>query len=259
MVKLIVFDLDGTFLNSEHHYDTKVLSLIEALKEQKYLFGIATGRPFFAVTSLFDNIFKYFDFVVTNNGSEYFTEDNYHSISKLTMNQVMDVVEIAGEYKSNIISVNEDKFVIDFPTNYTGQLSTIGSVIVGDHDYTGTYNHPKIMIHDDEAILDKIQYSLSHSEQSFDFVKSQHDLLEFVPKGVDKMSTIKTYIKDNINEEIHITTFGDNHNDFNLINEADIGIAMNNAVPEIKKIADLTISSNDEDSIIHYLSSLLTE
>lgn len=38
-----------------------------------------------------------------------------------------------------------------------------------------------------------------------------------------------------------------------MLDYAGIGIAMGNAIPEIKKIADITTQSNDEDGVAKFL------
>jgi hydroxymethylpyrimidine pyrophosphatase-like HAD family hydrolase len=38
-----------------------------------------------------------------------------------------------------------------------------------------------------------------------------------------------------------------------MLEYAGIGVAMGNAIPEIKQIADITVGSNDDDGVANYL------
>ena len=67
-------------------------------------------------------------------------------------------------------------------------------------------------------------------------------LVQNIPKGYKK-------------EEI--IAFGDGHNDISMVNYAGFGVAMGNAVEELKNIADEITLSNDEDGIAHTLYKYL--
>lgn len=50
-----------------------------------------------------------------------------------------------------------------------------------------------------------------------------------------------------------VIAFGDNLNDIPMLKSADLGIAVANAHPQVKEVADLTIPPNTEDSVIKYI------
>ncbi len=56
-----------------------------------------------------------------------------------------------------------------------------------------------------------------------------------------------------------ITAFGDDYADIGMLQLCGTGIAMGNAIDEVKEKADLVIGSNDEDGIAEYLEPLFTE
>lgn len=43
--------------------------------------------------------------------------------------------------------------------------------------------------------------------------------------------------------------FGDGGNDISIIEQAAVGVAMGNSVPELKKVADYVTTSVDEDGV----------
>ena len=54
-------------------------------------------------------------------------------------------------------------------------------------------------------------------------------------------------------ESHSVTVFGDNTNDIKMMEIADTSVAVSNAVPEVKAVADEVIRSNQEDGVINYI------
>lgn len=54
-----------------------------------------------------------------------------------------------------------------------------------------------------------------------------------------------------------IIAFGDDFADMGMLKLCGLGVAMGNAIEEVKNSADLVIGSNDEDGIAAYLEACL--
>jgi hypothetical protein len=54
-----------------------------------------------------------------------------------------------------------------------------------------------------------------------------------------------------------IAAFGDDTNDIDLLNYAGVGIAMDNALPEVKSAADMVCKSNDEDGLAEWVEEFI--
>ncbi|MBQ9135222.1 MAG: HAD hydrolase family protein, partial [Lachnospiraceae bacterium] len=50
-----------------------------------------------------------------------------------------------------------------------------------------------------------------------------------------------------------ITAFGDDFADIGMLKLCGVGVAMGNAIDEVKEIADFVIGRNDEDGIAEYV------
>ena len=53
----------------------------------------------------------------------------------------------------------------------------------------------------------------------------------------------------------NVIAFGDDYADIDMLKLSGIGIAMGNAIKEVKEAADIIIGSNDEDGIAVYLEN----
>ena len=82
---------------------------------------------------------------------------------------------------------------------------------------------------------------------------------EFTPLGVDKVRALKdTFEVLGINQD-EVMSFGDAPNDLTMIKWAKVGVAMGNAVDEVKAEADYVTTDNNSDGIADALEHLVPE
>ena len=148
-------------------------------------------------------------------------------------------------------------------------------VTVGDDDY---YIHPEVIaandirfwgscgrqLNDPWQLLHMTVRSLAfvgnrdqvrHIEETFPTLKlpmfaSGHGA-DVVEKGISKADGLRRLAayfgeKEDLSDTV---AFGDSMNDLEIIREAGIGVAMGNAVEELKKAADYVTSAIDEDGV----------
>lgn len=77
---------------------------------------------------------------------------------------------------------------------------------------------------------------------------------EFTAQGIDKAKALDTILIPMGYKREEMIAFGDGHNDATMVKYAGIGVAMANAVDELKAIADQVTFSNEEDGIAYTLS-----
>jgi hypothetical protein len=71
--------------------------------------------------------------------------------------------------------------------------------------------------------------------------------------GIDKAHALDTVLRPLGIQRDEVISFGDGHNDLSIINYAGIGIAMGNAVEDLKQAANDITLTNDEDGIYYSL------
>lgn len=76
-------------------------------------------------------------------------------------------------------------------------------------------------------------------------------ILEIYAPGVSKASAIKRLRRDT--GASRLTVFGDNLNDIPMMEIADVAVAVDNALPQVKAAADIVIGPNTEDSVARYI------
>ncbi|VYT70290.1 Sugar phosphatase YidA [Clostridium tertium] len=80
---------------------------------------------------------------------------------------------------------------------------------------------------------------------------------EFTAKGIDKAKALDSVLIPMGYKNEEMIAFGDGHNDASMIKYAGIGVAMENAVDDLKAIANEVTLSNEEDGIAYTLSKYI--
>ena len=72
---------------------------------------------------------------------------------------------------------------------------------------------------------------------------------EITNKNVNKWTALEVLLKKLEIKKEELITIGDNVNDKEMIENAGLGIVVGNSSPEMKRIADETVASNNEDGV----------
>ena len=80
---------------------------------------------------------------------------------------------------------------------------------------------------------------------------------EFVPKGFTKATGIQAVLDHFGASRNDVIAFGDSMNDYDMLTFAKVGVAMGNAVDELKAAADVVTSSVADDGVAGYINNVL--
>lgn len=86
-----------------------------------------------------------------------------------------------------------------------------------------------------------------------DILLPQTGLIDLYAPGVSKAKAVRE-LAAKVGAE-RIVVFGDNLNDLPMMREADVAVAVDNALPEVKAEADVVIGPNYEDSVPRYIAA----
>ena len=74
-----------------------------------------------------------------------------------------------------------------------------------------------------------------------------------MPAGVNKAAGLKQLLAHFGDDFSNLMAFGDEENDLEMIQAAGIGVAMENAIPQVKAVAQAVTKNNDADGVAYYL------
>lgn len=254
MPKLIVLDLDGTLLKSDKTISKETLSVLDACMKKGHKMVIATARPPRVCHDFIPDILKR-EYVVYYNGAEiysnyrkiyskYISEMSAEKIIRFLYNNYPDAItsmEIENKLYSNL-PVGDLFGNIEYElVNYKDIKYQPAAKILVDLTKIGDPGHIKAFIPSDCRMV----------------VTDGGILGQIMAEGVSKMEAIKFILNNWSLTMRDVVAFGDDYNDLEIMKESGTGVAMGNAVEELKQAAKYVSKTNDEDGVAYFLNEFL--
>lgn len=278
MYKLIAIDIDGTLLNSKSELTERTIDVLKRASEKGIYIVLTSGR----MTSVVNEFCKKIGadkFLIAENGASIVDMQKGEIIYKryIPKEVVLDVVDICEEnniyymvYTNKELIVRNLKHMALFfyKQNYNpnARLEThiAGRSYIEDleDDFT------KIMICDeDRAVYNSIVNKLNkieaidvttipHVSTKTLTVGTEEKTISYIyadiaAKDTNKWSAIEVLINVLGIKPEEVIAIGDNINDIQMIQNAGLGVAMENGSPVVKEIANVIAPSNDEDGVAY--------
>ncbi|HHY65255.1 MAG TPA: Cof-type HAD-IIB family hydrolase [Clostridiaceae bacterium] len=246
---VIYSDLDGTLLNKERKISQENLDAISRFVSLGGSFAVATGRMERTTLINFPSL-KINAPSIFFNGAMAYDLNSQEVLFSTFMPDGLDPVlqDIMRRYPTVCVVVNArgKGYVFNENEIIRSQIKKEGlEKVVGSWDDLPG-NWIKVVFGDKHEILEKIKADLDgmgRSDISITF--SEHELLDVMASGVSKGAALKK-LKDLYKDKWKLTVaVGDNDNDYEMMQQADIAIAVSNATEKVKSAADHVIAHHD--------------
>ena len=259
---LFCTDLDGTFFATGGKVLQQNLNAIEYFKSRGGLFTLITGRVPQTSESICRIIQPNAPYGCINGGGIY---DHREGKYLWRMHLPAEAIELVREVDEQLpeigIQLNTEKAIYFNKDNLTMERFRRNTGMPNIACRYDEVEEPVLKVlfghHEDERIM-ALQALLHRHPKAhlFDFIRSEQTLYEILPKGISKGSVLPV-----LSQYLHIAknrtvAVGDYNNDLEMIRAAGIGIAVANAVPEVKAVADHITVSNDEHAIAQIVFDL---
>ncbi len=258
-IKLVVSDMDGTLLNSNHEVSDRFFRLFEQLKKKGILFAAASGRQH---NSIVDKLAAIKDdiIVIAENGgfaSQNGEEIVFTPLPQKAKNVILNSLEeVTGIHpvlcgKNNAyLSASSTEFVEKLKEYYT--------------EYTLLDD---LKAFDGQVLKIAIYHFISSEKYIYPVVKHLEGDLKVKVSGanwvdISSLNAHKGFALQKV-QEIHgiapseTLVFGDYNNDLEMMALADYSFAMANAHPNVKKMAKYETSSNNDFGVERILEKMI--
>ncbi|MGB5666778.1 MAG: HAD family hydrolase [Maribacter sp.] len=258
-IKMVVTDMDGTLLNSQHQVSARFFEQFKALKERNILFVAASGRQYNSIVDKLDPI-KDDIIVIAENGG--FVMQKGKEILSTPMqnnykNMVLDILDNVENVHPVLCGKNNAYLLgksIDF-LNKLKEYYTEFEILDNLKNYDGEVM--KIAIYHFESSEKYIYPAVKHLEDSLKVKISGQNWVDVSDQNAHKGYALKR-IQDIHGIGSHETlVFGDYNNDLEMLALAEYSFAMENAHPNVKKAANYGTESNDNLGVERILAKLL--
>ena len=250
-IKMIVCDLDGTLLNSDKDVSARTVEVLERCCAKGLVIAIATARSECASQRAIVPVRP--DVTITSGGAvvKHKGEVLHEALISLDITNAL-LARLMSESDVKFISVpTAEGFLVDHPVNpaETGWRDYLHAKHV---DFT------QIKHLQAEKIVPFLPRELAISiAAEFDDVVltlfTGEEWVQFACKTATKFNGIVAVAKQLGIDMVQIAAFGDDLNDLEMLEKCGFGVAMDNAIPEVKAVADFVTASNNDDGVALWL------
>lgn len=258
-IKLITIDIDDTLVNSEKQITPRVKQALQTATNQGVKVVLATGRPLSGVQDYLTQLHlanQSDQFAITYNGSVVQTTAGEqlggHELSLADYEKFKAIAEKYNSYiqvESLSYAITANTMVNRF-ANGENNMVRMPLKFQPVSDMTTDEHYVKFMFIDEAEKIDELaEHMPQELKDEYYIVKSTPNFLEVMHKQSTKGNGLQL-LADKLGIDMSETmALGDQHNDLTMIAASGIGVAMANAVPEVKATADVMTTSQNEDGV----------
>ncbi|WP_078392280.1 sugar-phosphatase [Shouchella patagoniensis] len=261
MYKLIAIDMDGTLLNDQHQVTEEVKRALIEAKAIGVTIVLCTGRPLGGVTRYLTDLElnQEGDYVIAYNGA--LVQDSFSNKAVVSLalahSDLQELAALAEELDSpmhffdaeRLYTANKD---ISPYTVYESYVTQVPLSYCALEQVNAGIEIPKVMFIDEPGKLEQTIAKIPASyRERYTMVKSAPFFYEILHPEVSKGNAVKHLAEKLGIRQNEVMCIGDNGNDLSMITYAGCGVAMANAIPELKAVADVETLSNNQDGVAH--------
>ncbi|WP_077865261.1 Cof-type HAD-IIB family hydrolase [Clostridium saccharobutylicum] len=275
-IKVIIMDVDGTLTNSKKLITETTKDALIKAQDNGAILILASGRP---TSGLMDfakelKMNENHGLLISFNGAKVVDCETNEVLFNKTMSvkEGQAVLEHMKKFDVKpMIDKGDYMYVNDVFNNQIHNNDELFNII----QYEARGGKFKLCEKDDLSAfadypLNKIltagdpEYLQAHYKEMMEPFKDTLSCMftapfyfEFTAEGIDKAKALDTVLIPMGYKKEEMIAFGDGHNDASMVKYAGIGVAMANAVDDLKTIADEVTLSNEDDGIAYTLSKYL--
>ena len=205
MYKMIVTGFDGVLVDDDLAISLSTMLEIDRIRRKKMLFTIATSRCLGDIL-YYNRDFSFLDYVIASDGAIVydFTSHDIYACRKDRKFKLLGLDDITDVYKLEIVCSSRD---------------------------------------DSLEVIDKLK-SLNLKINYFEQYINDTYYVDIVSLDIDKFVGVeKICNKKKISTE-DVVSFGKYYNDINLVKNTGLGVSMDNAIKEVKKVSKKSTLDN---------------
>lgn len=247
-IKAIVVDLDRTLLHTDKALSAYTVEVLKKCKEKGISIIVATARPW-RTTKQYCEIID-FDAMVFSNGARIIcgNQQTDYGICQKSAECLLNALNLHPSLRVTLETGDcaySNKPIAEYETILSDDL-------VGIANAEGVL---KILVHlDSEEILAYVQKELT---EDLYYTIAHGYLMQIMNTSATKWNGIKAMLDICGYSTDETAYFGDDHDDIEPIKKCGIGVAVSNAINEVKVVADYIAENNDADGVARFIEQQL--
>ncbi|WP_440894895.1 Cof-type HAD-IIB family hydrolase [Amphibacillus sp. Q70] len=264
---LIALDLDGTLLTDEKTISDKSKQVLQKAREAGHIVVIATGRPHRASLDYYEELNLDTPMINFNGAYLHHPADSKWDVlhSPLPIRTAKEIIQTC--YDLDVRNVMAEVLGDIYINHYDKELLDIfhidreeNPIRIGSLKNQLNEDPTSLIIYPDEEQVEEIRQNLTRDHASViehrNWGAPWH-MIEIVRKGMNKGIALDRIAHYFHIEPSHVMAFGDEDNDLEMIEYADVGVAMGNAIDQLKGIAKYETATNQADGVALFIEDYL--
>lgn len=256
--RAIALDLDGTLTNHDKVVTQKTREALLQAEAEGVVIILASGRPTYGIEPVAEclELDKRGGYILSYNGGNIVNAKTGEKLfAQFLPDEVIPILyRYAKEKDHALLGYAGNEIITEMPDDqYVKEESRINKMNIRkvENLFEALEPHPtKLLMTGDPADMLKAENELSEIlGDRMDIFRSASFFLELVPKGIDKAKSLLRLLSKINLTPADMIAFGDGYNDLSMLKLAGMGVAMQNAAPEVRAEADYITLSNEEDGV----------
>ena len=251
-ISIILSYLDGTLFRNDKSISDFTKETIRQAQAKGLLFGICTARAKVNAVKFLEGIEP--DIFITNGGGIVYYRDKKIYNCEFTVEEIRKLIDAAFEVfgKDVILSADNEHAL------YSNSREELGDKFWTFNDFSDFRETcMKMCIQSlDKEKIEKVASVIGL--ENVDYLPfSDIPWYKLSKKAATKKRAIEELCKHLNITSSKIAAFGDDFNDLGMLSLCGKGIAMENAIDEVKKAADSVCASNENDGVAKWIEKNL--
>jgi len=263
---IIFSDIDGTLLNSKRELSERTISEIKRIKNTIPVVLISSRMPS-AMVHLQKELEIDEQPIICYNGGLIVIGQRYMYSTTIPI-EILEALHLFNHNQKIHLSLyNNDSWYVptmDFWANREAQNTKVTpevkptELVIKKWKKENKEPH-KIMCMGEETYIDAtFNFLNTNFADQLHLYRSKPTYIEIAHKSISKLTAIENLLNTHFNIPIEqAVAFGDNYNDIEMLNSVGIGVAVANAKPETKQVANIVTQSGKEDGVALYIKNYI--
>ena len=250
--KLLAIDMDGTIVDSRHVMHPETIQALNTLREQGHVVCYVTGRRNYDMQR---DPYQYacVDYVILNTGTSALEMPSRRELFHFYVepSSAGKLIDACVENQWQLYVICDDGYGLNIVTegsrDYARHTGLQPWLFKRGSDLDLSHIQGFMISRDREAILAYI----AEQQLALTCICSEPECYDVTPLGIGKWRAVKR-LADMLDIPTEcIVTMGNWLNDEEMVMRAGIGVAVADAIPELRAVADyVTTRTHDEDAIL---------
>lgn len=245
--RAVIVDLDRTLLRTDKSISPYTRQVMREWNTHGACLYAATARPERAITEYREII--PFRSAVTLNGARIITPAGVYE-NTIDPDSAASLLEQLSGIPETVISVETGNGIyanVDIPAWSPKVVDDVRILPESEKIYKIIVSH---------SFLKPDQFRITAPDDVYSTVADQQ-LIQFMSRSATKWNGIRRVLQEDRIPAEQAIYFGDDNDDVEPIRMCGCGVAVSNALENVKQIADATADTNDNDGVAKYLDGLL--